>query len=127
MNGVWYLLCEQYPLPEEPVLVRVLGLGAPEIRIATFHKKDAANVFWHGIVMGYGAGVTHWTEIPEFPPISHETLAKQIQGAKMTWKEIERQSMIPSPLTPPLDHDSFTCTRNNCPACWQESHIEGIR
>ena len=24
-------------------------------------------------------------------------------------------------------HDSFTCTTKNCPACWQESQIEGIR
>lgn len=24
-------------------------------------------------------------------------------------------------------HDSFTCATPNCPSCWQESAIEGIR
>ncbi len=54
------------------------------------------------------------------------------EGVQAQWIQPNRVPPVP-PYTPPdnkgdgTQHDSSTCRMNNCPACQQESNIEGIR
>lgn len=64
-------------LPPDRRVVLVFTVGLPErngIRMSAYNKDQPLSMYWHGIIMGKGMGVTHWMPLPE-PPTTQDRFA----------------------------------------------------
>jgi hypothetical protein len=64
----WIPVSERLPGDRKPVMVFTVGLSEPNgIRMSSYDVSQPASMYWHGFLMGKGAGVSHWRPLPAPP------------------------------------------------------------
>jgi hypothetical protein len=64
----WISVKDKLPEDRKTVLVFTEGLTTlTGIRMASYDKTQPLSMFWHGVIMGHGRGVTHWQPLPDPP------------------------------------------------------------
>jgi hypothetical protein len=64
----WISVKDRLPQNRDVVLVYTVGLsGLNGVQLARHLEDMPASIFWHGILMGAGCGVTHWMPLPDPP------------------------------------------------------------